>query len=85
MVINTIDEANMVMIWLTNEDQADSAVMTLVEDLIKENEQKGYRSVIYKSGNGSYPKCLEALILHNRDRMLQKELKEEKNTVTADG
>jgi len=67
-----------VIIWLSNEDQADETFMASLDQIIKDWTDQKYFPVIFRSGKNDLYENTYAMLKHNRELSAQYEVKREK-------
>lgn len=77
MEINVHDDRKIVEIWLTNAEQRDTDLRERLKPLYREYKEKKYLVAVFESGAGDLYENTSALLLSNRRKLAEKELREE--------
>ncbi len=78
MVMNVLEEQKIIQIWLTNEEKDDPDVHARLKPVFTENNQRGFQTVVYKSGKQDLKEGIRDLLLYNKRKLAELELQQEK-------
>ncbi len=78
LVINTLDDQKIVQIWLTNAEKDDPSVAAALTPLYAQNKSQGYQTVVYKSGRQDLKEGIRDLLLYNKRKIAELEVRQEK-------
>ena len=78
MEMNVRDDKQLVEIWLTNADKKDLALREGLKDIYDKYKKKKYLVAVFESGNGDLYEQTRDLLLYNRQRMAEQEIRREK-------
>ena len=65
MIIENDDRLNHSTIWLTNSEKGDLVIKATVETVCKANIFRGYKTVVFESGEHDLYEDIESLIIRN--------------------
>lgn len=77
MEINVHDDRKIVEIWLTNAEKRDTDLRERLKPLYREYKEKKYLVAVFESGDGDLYENTIALLLSNRRKLAEKEVREE--------
>lgn len=77
MEINVHDDRKIVEIWLTNAEKRDTDLRERLKPLYREYKEKKYLVAVFESGDGDLYENTSALLLSNRRKLAEKEVREE--------
>ena len=76
MQITVFEDLKIIEAWLTNQDQADAALQLQLREEMRKYKDKGYRVVMFRSGERDLLACTKSLIRDNHQKIMQSELEE---------
>ncbi len=77
--IRVNDDKKIAEIWMTNGDKQNHSVRAELASIYEEYSAKKYTPVVYMSGDKSLYDSTESLLLHNRVRSAEDEIRKSKN------
>ncbi len=78
MIIKRKDSAKIVEVWLTNAEKDDPEVHESLKPLYKEYKEKKYLVAVFMSGTQDLYELTRDLLIYNRRRMAEREVKAER-------
>ena len=72
------DERKLVEIWLTNVEKADPVLRAGLQSIYDKFKKKKYLVAVFESGNCNLYEQTRDLLLYNRQRMAEQEIRREK-------
>ncbi len=78
MQIEIHDDAGRVYIWLSAAESGNAQIKASLKPLFKAYKEKKYLVAVYESGTESLEELTKGLILHNRIRLRELEMRKEK-------
>ncbi len=78
MEISINDERRTVEVWLSNEEKNDPAVQQRLKPLYTEYAEKKYTVAVFMSGSQDLYSLTSDLLCHNRKRIAELEVEQEK-------
>ena len=78
MEIIVKDERKLVEIWLTNAEKADPVLRAGLQGIYDTYKKKKYLVAVFESGNCALYEQTRDLLLYNRQRLAEQEVKREK-------
>ncbi len=78
LVMSVLEDRKIVQIWLTNEEKDDPNVHARLKPMYAENKQRGFQTVVYKSGKQDLKEGIRDLLLYNKRKLAELELQQEK-------
>ncbi len=79
MVIYKNEQKRILTVWLTKEDQQNTACMASLQPLIREWSAQKYLPVIFRSGKENLEENTSAMLKHNREVTVRREMEREKS------
>ena len=79
MVVYKNEQKRILTVWLTNEDQQNTAYMASLQPLIREWSAQKYLPVIFRSGKENLEENTSAMLKHNREGTVRREMEREKS------
>jgi len=70
------EDLKIIELWLTNQDQADAALQLQLREDMRKYKDKGYRVVMFRSGERDLLACTKSLIRDNHQKIIEQELEE---------
>ena len=77
--IRVNDDKKIAEIWMTNGDKQNNSVRAELASIYEEYSAKKYTPVVYTSGDRDLFDTTESLLLHNRRRSAEEEVRKIKN------
>lgn len=74
MEINVRSESRIVEIWLTREEQQDTALPEKLKPLYQSYKELGYTTAVFESGEQDLWDTASGLLCYNRQRIAQMEM-----------
>ena len=78
MELTVKDERKLVEIWLTNAEKADPVLRASLQGIYDKFKKKKYLVAVFESGNGDLYAQTRDLLLYNRQRLAEQEIRREK-------
>ena len=78
MEISVLDARKLVEIWLTNAEQSDHDLRADLQPIYDQYKKKKYLVAVFKSGHGNLYENTRDLLLYNRRKQAEQEVRQEK-------